>query len=240
MKLNKLNSNSKITEVYTTGITIYQAYSEGDWTGETYMIEIFAKLLEANQKLKTAIDKGKVESDLKEKDTERDQSIKALFYLVQGASYHSSTTVQEATGTILPIINKYGLDVTRGSYAIETARIDSLLEDVNSEEVQASVTEISGCSDAISTLQTKQNQFKTAYYEWEQAKAKQLSETNASDVKTEVLHIINNEIVVYLRAMIQVNEEKYAQIHNTILQIINDRNLEVKNRSKKEEEPTEA
>lgn len=242
MKLNKLNRNSKVTEVYTAGITIHQAYSQGDWTGETHMIEIFAKLLETNQKLKTALDKGRVESTLKEKDSIRDQSVKALYYLVQGANYHTSDTVKEATSTILPIINKYGLNVTRQSYANETARIDSLLEDLSNVELQTKINEISGCGDAITTLQTRQNQFKTAYYEWEQAKAKLLSEMNASEVKKEVLQIINDEIVVYLRAMVQVNEEKYGEVHNTILQIINDQNLEVKNRFKKEEEeePAEA
>jgi Mg2+ and Co2+ transporter CorA len=106
--------------------------------------------------------------------------------------------------------------------------------------VQEKINEISGCADAIVTLQTRQNQFKTAFYEWEQNKAKQASEMNASEYKKTVLQIINDEIVTYLRAMVQVNEEKYAGIHNTILQIINDQNIKVKSRLKKEEEPVDA
>lgn len=240
MKLNKLKGNCKVTEVYTTGVTIHKAYSEGDWTGETHMIQMFTKLFESSSQLKTAIDKGKVESSLKEKDDLRDQSVKALYYLVRGANYHTNPAVKEATAIILPIIDKYGLDIIRESYVIETARVDSLLEDLNVTNVQEKINEISGCADAIVTLQTRQNQFKTAFYEWEQNKAKQANEMNASEYKKTVLQIINDEIVTYLRAMVQVNEEKYAGIHNTILQIINDQNIKVKNRLKKEEEPVDA
>ncbi len=56
---------------------------------------------------------------------------------------------------------------------------------------------------------------------------------NATIIKKEVVTVINKKIVVYLRAMFQVNELTYGNFARTIAQIITDNNEAVKKRRKK-------
>jgi|WetSurMetagenome_2_1015567.scaffolds.fasta_scaffold453704_2 hypothetical protein len=55
------------------------------------------------------------------------------------------------------------------------------------------------------------------------------------EIKKEVLSIINEKLVVYLNAMIQVNETKYGEFAVTVAQIIDDMNVTVKKRKKNPE-----
>jgi hypothetical protein len=54
-------------------------------------------------------------------------------------------------------------------------------------------------------------------------------------VKKEVLGIINDKIVVYLRAMEQVDPATYGAFTSTCAQMIADNNEQVKKRNKKPE-----
>ncbi len=58
---------------------------------------------------------------------------------------------------------------------------------------------------------------------------------NATTIKKEVVNIINNNLVVYLRAMEQVDEPTYGNFARTIAQIIANNNEVVKKRRKKPE-----
>ena len=57
--------------------------------------------------------------------------------------------------------------------------------------------------------------------------------SNATLVKKEVLTLLNDKIVVYLRAMDQVNAATYGVFVATVAQIIADTNEQVKKRQQK-------
>ena len=131
MQFNNLKENCDATEICHIGHSIYQAYSEENWTSETHMIQIFAKLYDLNQNLKTAIATEKVKSNLKEKNIPRNQSIEALFDLIQGAKYHPNSIVKQATASLMSFIQKYESDFRQENYLHVTTHIDSLLKDLN-------------------------------------------------------------------------------------------------------------
>lgn len=92
-----------------------------------------------------------------------------------------------------------------------------------------------GCADVITALQTTQNDFEAARIVYEQEKAEESTQANASEVKAEVLAMINDKIVIYLRAMEVVDEPAYGAFARTVATIIADNNEVVKKRRKKEE-----
>ena len=90
----------------------------------------------------------------------------------------------------------------------------------------------------ITALQSAQAEFEAARIACEAEKAKESTEQNATTVKKAVVRIINERIVVYLRAMEIVDETAYGAFARTIAQIIADNNEVVKKRRKKPEEET--
>lgn len=87
----------------------------------------------------------------------------------------------------------------------------------------------------VTELRSAQTAFEAAKVVYEEEKAKEGTGSNASGVKKEVLAIINDKLVVYLRAMVQVDEAKYGDFTRTVAGIIDDNNVIVKKRRKSSE-----
>jgi hypothetical protein len=94
-------------------------------------------------------------------------------------------------------------------------------------------------SQAITELQTAQTEFENARLAYEKEAAIDANEENATELKKEVTAIVNEKLVVYLRAMVTMDEAKYGEITVTLGKIIDDNNEEVKKRRKKTEPETE-
>ena len=93
---------------------------------------------------------------------------------------------------------------------------------------------VSGCAKIIADLQIAQNDFISAHFTWKEKKTQEGLTPCATDVKKDVLTIINDKIVVYLNAMQQAKGALYGKLALTVSQIINDTNKAVKKRSKEE------
>lgn len=85
-----------------------------------------------------------------------------------------------------------------------------------------------GLSPLITELSDAELAFKTASVAFDAERGKEGTKESATEVKLEVANVINEKIVVYLRAMIQVNDPTYGDLTRTIAQTIDDNNIAVK------------
>ncbi|MUP39819.1 DUF6261 family protein [Labilibaculum euxinus] len=237
---SKLTAQSRTTEVNVTADSLLLAYQKQNWETDPYMVGIFTGLQTKSNELRTAIKCSKAESNLDKKDIVRDEKVKALNYLILGSVHHPDLEVKAAALNLKAVFAKYGLKMIHESYTIESSLIESLLEDLSAPGLQAAIALVSGCAELIAGLQTDQSDFKTAHFAWEEEKAQNGLTQCSSAIKKEVISIINNKIVLHLKAMQQVNKELYGELAQTVAQIINDANLAVKRRKKKEETAPEA
>ena len=236
--LNKILCSSKTTEVDTVSGRIIAKYSKDDWSFDTHLTMLFDLLIPVSQRLTTAINRSSAESNLEEKDELRDNKVRAIHYLILGLMHHPEEVVRAAAGKVNGVFEKYGLNIINESYSSESSLIESLLEDFSAHELQADITQTSGLNPLISQLRTAQTEFEAAQVLYEESKAKDGTHESATAVKKEILSVINDKLVVYLRAIYQVNEEKYGEFVRTIAQIIDDNNVTVKKRLKnKNSEP---
>lgn len=130
------------------------------------------------------------------------------------------------------------MKITGESYASESTLISSLLHDFGKEEYAAPIAALSGCGDLLEALAIAQEDFEVTRVTWEREKAKEGVIENASELKKEVVAVINENLVVYLNALQQVNPKMYAEFANTISVIIAENNETVKRRAKKPEPAT--
>ena len=237
--ISKLISQSRVTEVDAASMRMIGAYKNTSLSSDSHLSSMFAELETATANLSAAIKRTKAESDLEVKDEARDGQVRALYYLIQGFMYHPDTAIKAAANTVDKVFEKYGVKITGESYSTESAMITSLLGDLSEEALLDAIAQLSGCAETVSALRAAQSDFETARVAYEEEKAHEGTELNATTVKKEVLKIINEQIVVYLRAMETVDKTTYGAFALTIAQIIAANNEVVKKRRKKDEETGE-
>jgi hypothetical protein len=230
--IHKLISYSRATEVSTVAESIVGAYKGTTLSSDTYLSGLMTGLEGDQVSLTAAIKRMKAESELEEMDELRDENIRSLYYLVLGQLHHPDATVKAAAQKVFDVLEHYGLSVAVESYSTESALVDSLLNDLANPELQESIAALSGCAESIAALQTAEDNFEAARIAFEKEKAQESTLENASNIKKEVANLINQKLVVYLRAMVQVNPEMYDLFGRTVDQIIADNNEVVKKRRK--------
>lgn len=229
-KLNRLIASCKTTEADAVSDRLFASYSKDDWSSDAHLTNLFSELKSASDILTSSINKIAAESTLEEKDELRDAKIKAFGYFLMGFLYSPDQAMRSAAEKVNSVFSKYGNEITRESYATETSLIESLLIDLADTELQDSINALPGLSVIISEIRTAQTEFEDAKVKYEEEKAKLGAELTASEIKKDVVGIINNKIVVYLRAMVQVNESKYGSLTQNVAQIIDDMNIIVRKR----------
>lgn len=234
--IEKIIFNSRITEIDAASMRMIGAYQNTSLSSDAHLSAMFADLETESLDLTAAINRSKAESQLDAKDSLRDEQVRALFYLVKGFLYHPQAEVKSAAETVEKVLESYGLDITGESYSTESSLIASLLDDLSKQKIQEAIALLPGCAEIITALQTAQADFETTRIAYEEEKAQESTELNASTIKKKVVGIINDRIVVYMRAMEVVDEPNYGAFARTIATIIAENNEVVKKRRKKPEE----
>ncbi|MFV0507029.1 MAG: DUF6261 family protein [Bacteroidales bacterium] len=228
--ISKINLKSTNGEIDATTHAINIVLKKDDWLSDTYFAAIIESLQSLQVSLNRAIKQSKAESDLKGKDLTRDRALSELFSLVRGY-----TTVDSEIGIFAKrielVLNKYGLSKTTNSnYANESAYINSLIIDLSEGEVANAVRDCPFVAVAVSKLMDSQKAFEQAYEHYIVAMTKDRTKSSATSIKANLVKVINNELVDYLRVMSKVNAEVYGPTTSKIAGIIKDNNERVKNR----------
>ena len=233
--IQKLILNSRVTEVDAVSIRTTGAYKRTTLSSDAHLDKIFSALEPKSALFTRAIRRLKDESVLEGKDEVRDDKVRAVNYLTLGFMHHPDLAVKAAAGEVERVFDNYGLSITGESYAVESSLINSLLADLAKPKLQDAIAKLSGLAEIITELQAAETDFEQTRIAYEEEKAKEGTLENATAIKKEVVTIINEKLVVYLRAMIQVDEATYGDFARTIAEIIADNNEVVKKRRKKPE-----
>ena len=230
--IEKINSKSRITEVDNVSSQILAAYLGATLSADQNLLGIITTIQPVSDKMSSAIKRIKSESELEEKDELRDNAVRSLFYLITGYTHHPDSAIREPALKIMSILDNYGLTITSESYATESSLIKSLLLELEKRDIKTAIELLSGAPESVVSVQNTQNNFVASHLVSEQNKAEEGTYENATSLKKEMIKLINGKLVVYLKAMILVDEETYGSFVRTIAQIIADNNEIVKKRTK--------
>ncbi len=226
-------NNSRVTEVDAVLLRTTGAYKRTTLSSDAHLEKIFSALEPESVLLTNAIRRLKKDSVLEEKDEVRDDGARAVYYLTLGLMHHPDPAIKAAAEKVEKVLDNYGLAITGESYAVESSLINSLLADLAKPKLQDAIAALSGLAEIIATLQAAETDFEQTRIAYEEDKAKEGTLENATAIKKEVVSIINDKLVVYLRAMIMVDEPVYGDFARTVAEIIADNNEVVKKRRKK-------
>ncbi|MFW5755912.1 MAG: DUF6261 family protein [Tangfeifania sp.] len=230
--IEKLLTNSRVTEIDAATRRIISAFEKNGPGSDPHLAGIFSELKPLSASLNAAIRQSKAESNLDAYDVDRDDELRGLHYLILGYLHNPDPVISEAAKKVAKVFNKYGVGIATESYATQSSLVNSMLEDLTRPELQEPIAAMPGCAKRIASLQAAQTKFETARVDYETEKANDATRETATAIKKSVLKIINDKLVVFLRAMVQVDEATYSKFGRIVGEIIDENNETVRRRQK--------
>ncbi|AEK23993.1 DUF6261 family protein [Capnocytophaga canimorsus] len=232
--MKNLHFNSRITEVGDVANRLAVLY-KGTTTlqDDAFLKNLLSEVQTQGDAITEAIKKDKAVSKLEDADAERDEAIRVLDKMLKAYEVFPVENTKAHGQKIATIFKKYGVKITEENYSSESNLIDSLLKELSASEVQASVTALSGVSEAIAQIRTTQEEFARLRLQYEEAFTENLSKVSASSLRKPLLGLINKKLIPYLVAMTLVDGAKYTAFADKVAKIIDDMNEVVKARGKK-------
>ena len=131
------------------------------------------------------------------------------------------------------IYEKYGRKTVSLNQQAETAAIRNMLSDFKAAEVEEAVKTFDGLSDLLDELEKAQDDFDKATSVYRDAKLNK--GTSASELKAEIVNIMNNELIGFLSSV--YNNPTYSAFAKKVEDIVNKSNSLASQRNKKIKEP---
>lgn len=230
-----LMSGSRNTEVDGTTTQIIKGYNATTLNTDANLEKIMNPLKAKSELFSAAIRRLKEKSVQKTNDEIRDEKVTGLYYLLLSFSHNPNEVIKNAAIYLLEIFEQYGLKMKEESYTSESSLIKSLLKDYAKSKAQAEIALVPQCAEYIAALQTAQDNFEANRLSYETAQAEEGTQENATEMKKEVVELINGQLVPYLNVMAQLDDGTYGPFTRTVAKIIAANNEVVKKRRKKEE-----
>ena len=231
MSVRKVAGNSRIAEVDTVAGLIVAAHGKSPITGDTHLPTIIEEIMASQAAFQESIQQTKTESSLADIDTLRDEKYHALGYLISGALYHPAADVKDAALVLREVFEKYGHGVVSMSYNEESSHITNLLGEFAEPEMAEKAALIDGLPQVIGNLTEAQGAFDTVVSQWKADKGSDGAVTPASTLRRELIALLNGKIVPYVSIMSTLDSDLYSEFAQSVSEIINDNNENVKRRS---------
>jgi hypothetical protein len=228
-KINKVFNDIRVAEMADLTTNLLNEIDNAP-ANDVHLLALKELIQPLNNQLLTSINKDIAESDLDNHDAGRDGVYRSLLYLAKGYLHHPDAKIREAAMGVDTVIDKYGFDLVNEAYGAQSALTESFLEDMAKPEVASKVELLPGLKDLAIQLDNEQTKFKTAEAAWNNARSEGQLSKSATSVKRELLKAVNEKMVVYLRAMIQLNPEQYTNICSKTAILIDSANSIVKRR----------
>ena len=234
--LPKLLTTSKSTEVYSTADLIIDKYEESSLSSDENLAELIEQLKTENKKLVTAIAAKKTKSTLKQNNAVRNGYYTSINNLLKGYTYHPEEEIKVVAQSVYKVFFRFNKPIYNKGYAERSSLINSLIKDLSEETLQSNIDKLSGLRTLIEKLSEANTNFDKTWVNFEAQQAEEGQRESATQISPKVVAIINKQLIVYLRGMMAIDKEKYKDFALTIGRVINENNMVVKKRGKKEEE----
>lgn len=230
--MKKLFTTSKTTEIGDVSERLVVLFKkETSFADDTFLVSLFEEIETLSEQIIEAIKRDVIVSKLEEVDNARGKMIRSLNNILKGYQSMPIPKLKEAGEKLYKVFSKYGVSITRESYANQSSLTESLLQDFSATELESDILTLVGVSECISELRNAQKNFNEMRLEYEKTLVAQSQKPTASELKKVLITVINTKLVPYLIAVQLVNADKYGSFSATVAQIIEDNNAAVKRRS---------
>lgn len=235
--MKKISPSTRVTEADSLARNILDVYTrDSELATLPYLSKIIANLLPVSTQLTDAIKRLKTKSILEDKDVARDQAYRSFYYLVLGATHHPDDAIRQAAIAIMTVLDNYGLELINDSYATQSSKTTSLIDDLKDATMQAAIQQLSGTAASYTALEQAQANFSESFIDYQEEKADEKNYANATMLKQQVIKIINGQLTEHLDLLGNIGETAINSFAQTVEQLIATNNEQVGKRTDKVEE----
>ncbi|MDM8158773.1 DUF6261 family protein [Labilibaculum sp. K2S] len=221
------------SEISTVATNLLIAFSKGDWSADTALSRILAKLGIENEIFTKSIrfsKSGTQPKILHEKDEIADQLFICTKLFIWANLHAPEKDIAEKAELIWNVFDAHNLNLHRQSYESQMALTKSLTESINHPDVRPSLDGLTGVSSRFDAFATASEDFRSTFVEFQQSVAGLEKVTPASTQKNVIRKIINDQLTAYLDSMALALPEKYDAINHVIAQHIESINTKARAR----------
>ncbi|GIJ96615.1 hypothetical protein CAPN001_11840 [Capnocytophaga stomatis] len=232
--LKILKPSVRITEMADTAKQLVMLYkSEAGLANDPILKPVFTQVEALAEELSQAIKSDKILSEVDKADDVRDDLVRQLDKYLKSYANIPVESLRKSGERLYAVFSKYGVGITRESYSVESAHIESLLKDLAEASLQADISALEGIAPTIESLKTAQADFDQKRLTYEKNMAAQSKRPKSAHLKKLLLKQINVGLIPYLTSATFVSPETFTHFADTIAQIINTINSNIIGRSKK-------
>lgn len=229
MTISKLISSARLAEVNGTVTNILNTFNTAEIVDDATLQEVMDELNANNVKLTIAIEKDRATSKLEEFDEARDKAYSNLYQYIKVNAGIEVKNITDKVNRVFDILKKYP-NISRLSNTEKTSQINSLLNDLATDEVTTNLQYMNLGLSLRQDLIKAQTAFEEAYNQYLEDKKNDKTKQSASAVKPLVLDTLNNKLVVLLRTQVMFNREIYADFGHKVQLAIEQTNSYVRAR----------
>lgn len=232
--MKMLKTNARLPEVVDTASRLLILFEkEVLLQSDVILKAIFEQTKQISEQLSEAIKSDRYVSDLEQADKLRDEVVKNLSLILKGYTVMPFEEVKQAGIRVNAVFEKYGLSIIRENYAVASAHIESLLDDLEEPHIVSNIEKLSGVEETIAQLTKAQKDFNEKRVSYQKAIGEQKTKLKSSELKKQLLHNINSALIPYLTSLKSLKKAEALSFIEGVAKVISDTNSGILARSKK-------
>lgn len=178
---------------------------------------------------------------LKKSDKYRDRILSGLTQVSRGSMLRGDENIAKNATEVYRVIKAHGLDLRHKSYQSESAGIDSLVNELNSERMKPMMDTLPESKGFLLELASANQTFKN-YFEENMAYKSSIVKLNSPSIQVRIVrHLFNSKLVQFINMMSEIEPEKFKTLTKQIAPYTEKINLNAKlHKSRKKNDPNEA
>ncbi len=231
-------SPSETNDCISDSLTIL---NKNDFTAHPYFHNSIQEIAEENEKLSRVI--GTVRSSkyaaiLEEDDNTRDRLLMGLTQVVKACMLREDKPTAEAATEVYRAVKAHDLNLRYQGYQSESAGIDSLVNELNTDRMKALIDILPECKAFLLELIAANEHFKHDFDACMAHKA-EIEKLNSPSIQKKMIrHLFNTKIVRYVNMMADVDPASFATIAKQLAPYTEKINTTAKARKSRKETET--
>lgn len=172
----------------------------------------YGELKTATDEAMSATNKDKDTESLESADRERDEAWKTVGKVLEGYAYSVLDELSTHGKPLFKEFDKYGYGVGRLNILTETTKINSFKADVSTAEMTAHAEALAGAKEALDALFAANEKLEAINKRNTEAAATAKGKKNATDLKKEIVAVLNSKILPFLLLMSQTQGGSYEEL----------------------------
>ena len=230
--MKKVSTSAKISEVDSVSDKSILLYNDDpQLQDDANLKSIIDEVSEVSDQITESVKRDRVVSDMEEVDMQVEQDARTLKTIVKGYAAMPDEKFATAAKAVLTVIEKFNFNLFKLSMDQQAPTVDALIMDLSAQDMKENMTLLPTVPEVFAKFVQSQTNFKNKNKEYLQAYADDKDMLSASDLRKQLLQLINGKLVVYLTSAVMMNPEKYRSYVTELEKAIEDVNTQVRIRA---------